>query len=106
MSWLKRLYSRRRIYGDLSEKIREHLEEKIEELVAGGMSRREATYAARREFGNVTLTAENSRLAWRWLLLVNVLMDLRFALRMLDNNAGFTADAATALALGIGAATA
>src|SRR5436309_6093003 len=106
MSWLKRLFSRRRIYGDLSEEIREHLEEKIEELVAGGMSRREATYAARREFGNVTLTEENSRLAWRWPLLENFLMDLRFALRMLVKNAGFAAVAATALALGIGADTA
>ena len=37
MMWLKRLFSRRRLYGDLSEEIREHLEEKIEELVAGGM---------------------------------------------------------------------
>ncbi len=33
MNWLKQLFSRRRFYGDLSEEIREHLEEKIEELV-------------------------------------------------------------------------
>src|SRR6266446_6808556 len=46
MTWLKQLFSRRRLYGDLSEEIREHLEEKIEELVAGGMSREEAAYAA------------------------------------------------------------
>jgi hypothetical protein len=52
--WLKQLFSQRRLYGELSEEIREHLEEKIEELVAGGMSRKEATYAPRREFGNVT----------------------------------------------------
>ena len=30
MSWLKQLFSRCRLYGDLSEEIREHLEEKIE----------------------------------------------------------------------------
>jgi len=42
-------------------RIREHLAEKIDELVAGGMSREEATYAARREFGNVNLVEENGR---------------------------------------------
>src|SRR5260370_20856850 len=66
MMWVKRLFSRHRLYGDLSEEIREHLEEKIEELVAGGMSREETEHAARREFGNVTLTEEDSRNVWRW----------------------------------------
>jgi len=40
MNWVKRLFLRRRLYGDLSEEIREHLQEKSEELVAGGMSRK------------------------------------------------------------------
>jgi hypothetical protein len=35
MNWFKQLFSRRRLYNDLSEEIHEHLEEKIEELVAG-----------------------------------------------------------------------
>jgi hypothetical protein len=55
MKWVKRLFSRRRLYGDLSEEIQTHVDEKIEEL-AGGMSRKEASTAARREFGNVTLS--------------------------------------------------
>jgi uncharacterized protein YoaH (UPF0181 family) len=65
MSWLRQLFSRRRLYKDLSEEIQEHLEEKIEELVASGMSRKEATAAARRAFGNVTLAEEDSRNVWR-----------------------------------------
>jgi len=68
-------------YNDLSEEIQEHLEEKIEELVAGGMSRNEATYAARREFGNVRLTEEDSRTVWRWPSFEDFLMDLRYGLR-------------------------
>jgi hypothetical protein len=78
MSWLRQLFSRRRIYGDLSEEIREHLEEKIEELVAGGMSRKEATYSARREFGSVRLTEEDSRAVWRWAAFEDLFMDVRF----------------------------
>ena len=42
------------MYGELSEEIREHLEEKTDELVAGGMSREEATRRGTEEFGNVT----------------------------------------------------
>src|SRR5712672_3844476 len=91
MNWFKQLFSRRRLYGDLSEEIQEHLEEKIEELVAGGMSRKEATYAARREFGNVTLTEEDSRNVWRWPPVEELLADVRYGLRALRHNPMFTA---------------
>src|SRR5713226_6133662 len=87
MNWLRQLFSRRRMYGELSEEIREHLEEKTEELVAGGMSREEAAYAARREFGNVSLVEENGRGVWRWPSNEDLLADLRYRLRILRRNA-------------------
>jgi len=103
MNSLKRLFSRRRIYGELSEEIREHLEEKIEELVADGMPRKEATAMARRAFGNVTLTEEDSRNAWRWPSVEDFLADVRYGLRALRRNPAFTAISLLTIAIGMGA---
>src|SRR6267378_5815548 len=89
MSWLNQLFWRRRLYGDLSEEIREHLEEKVEELVAEGMSRKEASAAARRAFGNVTLTEEDSRNVWRWPSVEELLADVRYGLRAIRHNPMF-----------------
>jgi len=103
MSWFKQLISRRKLYGELSDEIAQHLEEKIEELVAAGMSRKEAAASARREFGNLRLLEEDSRNVWRWLPIEHFLTDVRYALRMLRHNPVFTAVGLLTIAIGIGA---
>jgi len=106
MRWLKQLFSRRRRYDDLSQEMQQHLEEKIEALIAGGMPREEAVHAARRAFGNPTLLEQRSREVWMWPLVESLWADLKFAFRQFGRNRGFAITVILMIALGIGLNTA
>lgn len=105
MMWLRQLLDRRRISSDLSEELQQHLDEKVEELVAEGMPRQEAIYRARREFGNVVRIEEQSREVWAWPWIENRLADLSFAFRQMRREPLFSLVSCLSLALGIGATT-
>ena len=103
MNWLRQLFSRKQLNSDLSEEIKAHLDEKVEELVADGMSREDAVHAARREFGNVQLIQEDSREVWAWPSVESILLDIRHGLRALSHSPSFAIVALLTIAIGIAA---
>jgi putative ABC transport system permease protein len=106
MNWIRQCLIRRRMSRELKEEIQGHLAEKIDTLMARGMSREEAEHQARRAFGNVTRIEERSRETWMWPMVESIAADVRFALRGLRKDAGFAITTCLTIALGIGATTA
>src|SRR5580704_4964717 len=86
----------------LDDDIRTHIEMETPETVAGGMKPDEARQAAHRSFGNVALAQEDSRGAWIYRWAHDFGADLKFGVRMLLKNRGFSAVAVISLALGFG----
>src|ERR1700761_6369244 len=107
VSWFQQIFSRRRLYSDLSEELRGHLEERTEQIMrTQNVTREEAERAARKAFGNPSLMEERSKEAWQWPRIEILLRDLSFSTRLLRKSPGFTMIAILTITLGVGANTA
>ena len=97
---------RRDLEPDIDEEIRFHIDSRIADNLAAGMSEAEARRDAYARFGSPAAVREASRDAHVLVGLESLLLDTRFALRSLARRPLFLLVALATLALGIGATTA
>jgi predicted permease len=106
MSWLSRVLNAVRpaaVDRALDDEMTFHIESRIGDLVATGMTREAAEAMARRQFGNRLLLREQSRDVKLLPSLDSLVRDVRLGARMLRKNRLVTAAAIVSLSLALGA---
>jgi putative ABC transport system permease protein len=100
------LFSRSRVEREIDDELHAHIEMRMEDNLAAGMSPEDARRDALLRFGNPAVMKERAAGADAALGLDSIWADVRFALRQLGRSPGFAWTSILILALGIGACTA
>lgn len=105
-SFFRNLFRKQQVDAQLDQEVSSYLAMLIDERIARGMTREQATRAAKIELGGSDQVKEHVRDVRSGAWLETLIQDLRFGLRMIARNPGFSALVILTLALGIGANTA
>src|SRR5206468_11669644 len=100
------LFRLQRVEEELDEELRFHLEQQIRDHLDRGLTRDDATRAARLALGGLEQQKDACRDARHTQWIDSTWRDVRFAMRSLRRTPGITSAAVVTLALGIGVNTA
>jgi putative ABC transport system permease protein len=100
---LRHLVRRPRFDEQLQDELQFHIDTRVEELARHGYAPDAARARAMAEFGSRTRVIEDTRAAWTFAWLEDLVADTCFAVRAFRRRPAFTVTAIGCLALGIGA---